>query len=166
MRCGRQAHSLVIAELLDQQLAPARDLQLADRPFDGGGTGVAPLGPVGLKVVAPQDGQKPIERPVVEVELQKRGQSPQRRRTIERLARLQHDGNAQPAEHFVDQLAGILRRAEDDGDLARPRVAVDQQPLDPAGDQLDFAHLPGRGEDFDVERRLSGRGVADGCTGH
>ena len=147
--------------MLEQLPAAAGDLQPANRPLDAAGAGVGPLGPIGLKVVAAQDGQQPVERPVVEVELQQPDQGPQGRRAIERLARLDGHGDAQLAEDLVDQLGDRFERAEDDGDFARPGVAVGQQPLDRAGDHLDFAQLAGGGEDFDAESGGRGQGSGD-----
>ena len=133
-------------------------MQAANRPLDAG-TGAGPLGPIRLKVVAAQDGQQPVERPIVEVELQERYQRPQGRRAIERLARLDCHGNAQLAKDLVDQLGVWFERAEDDGNFARPGLAIGQQPLDSAGHHLHFAQLAGRGKDLKTEgggRRAEG----------
>ena len=62
----------------------------------------------------------------------------------------------------MHQFADLFERAEDDGDFARPGLAVGQQPLDPGGDHFDFAELPGGGEDFDAE---DGEGRADSGFG-
>ena len=152
------------AKLLDQPLASAGDLQAANRPLDiCRGTAVVPLGPGGLEVVAAQHRQQLTERPIVEIQLHQRGQCPKRRRAVECLPRFEHHGNAQPAEDLAHQPADLLRRAEHQRDLSRPRLAIDQQPFDPRGDQFDFADLPGRRENLDAQNRgIGDRGLGIG----
>ena len=164
---GRDRRSrlcIELSKLLDQPPTSAGDLQAANRSLDAyRGTAAAPLGPGGLKIVAPQHRQQPTKRPIVEIQLQHGGQGPKPRRAVERLSRLEHDGNIQPAEDLAHQPADLLRRAEHDRNLTRPRLAIDQQPFDPRGDQFDFADLTGRRENFDAgDGGGGGRGAGKG----
>ncbi len=135
-------------QLFEPARAALRNLQRAQGALDHGGRRRAPLGPVRLEIVAPQHRQQFVERPIFEIEFQQFRHRPERRRARKQRPLLDHEGDSQAREHFVDPVGRVAQRPEDDSHVAGPNALFGEEPLDARADKLDLAEWPRGRENF------------------
>ena len=122
--------TLAAAQLLQQPLAAAGDLQAADRALGQAGGAVVPVGPIRGEVVVSQHAKQLVHRPVVGIQFQQPQEHHDRRPAAQRSTVLQEERDLQPLKDLADQFRHRLRPAKDNRNLPRPNVLLTLRVMD------------------------------------